>query len=141
VSSDSDALRALVLQTPPGALPARRAEAQPRERTGKSPHFDAWLSELERFLPAPDAPELDEYYRCALMGVVVGFEDRNLSPYLEQHTAIVPPLLTDIRTVYEQVRRSGAQYSPEEFVFRAFDYGIHKAYYLDWQLYLSQELY
>jgi hypothetical protein len=140
VSSDSDALRALVLRAP-APLPARRAEVPPREPTGKSLHFGTWLRELERFLPAPGERELDDYYRYALMGVVVGFEDRDLSPYLEQHTAIVPLLLKDIRVVYEQVRRSGAHYSPEEFVFRAFDYGIHKAYYLDWQLYLSQELY
>jgi hypothetical protein len=75
------------------------------------------------------------------MGMVVGFGDRNLSPYVAQHTAIIPPLLEDIRSVYQQVRASGAAYSPEEFIFRAFDYGIHKAYYLDWDLYLSHDMY
>ena len=131
------ALSELLEPSPREPPPAQRFQARAQARE----EFRAWLRELERFLPAPGERELDDYYRCALMGVVVGFEDRDLSPYLAQHTAIIPLLLKDIRAVYEQVRRSGACYSPEEFVFRAFDYGIHKAYYLDWDLYLSHDMY
>jgi hypothetical protein len=137
---DKQDLLALILR--PGPLPvAERAAERIQASTEVHSDFGVWLRELERYLPPPSDPELDEYYRYALMGVVVGFGDRNLSPFLAQHTAILPPLLEDIRSVYGQVRASGAPYSVEEFILRAFDYGIHKAYYLDWDLYLSHDMY
>lgn len=138
---DKQELLALILR--PGAevtAAAPRAEHIHAKTEGHS-EFREWLAELERYLPDPSEPELDDYYRYALMGLVVGFGDRHLSPYVAAHTAIIAPLLEDIRSVYEQVKASDASYSPEEFVFRAFDYGIHKAYYLDWDLYLSHDMY
>jgi hypothetical protein len=159
VKPDKDHLLALILRHEP-PLPARPAQADaalsellepsPREpppaqrfqaRAQARAEFRAWLRELERHLPPPSDSELDEYYRYALMGVVVGFGDRNLSPYLPQHTAMLAPLLEDIRAVYERIKSSAAPYSVEEFIFRAYDYGIHKAYYLDWDLYLSHDMY
>jgi len=145
---DKDELLALILrpQSPlAGRAPAAAAPPAPVERFHSRAkvrsEFRDWLRELERHLPPPSDPELDDYYRYALMGVVVGFGDRNLSPYLPEHTAILPHLLEDIRVVFERVKSSDAPYSVEEFIFRAFDYGIHKAYYLDWDLYLSHDMY
>jgi hypothetical protein len=146
---DKQELLALILH--PGGPPAGPGPAHPppeptsveriRAKTEMHSDFQLWLRELERHLPRPSAPELDEYYHYALMGLVVGFGDRDLSPYVREHTAIIAPLLEDIRSVYEQVCASGAAYSREEFIFRAFDYGIHKAYYLDWDLYGSHDMY
>lgn len=137
---DKQELLALILR--PEAAPAALAPAERvRAKTEVHSDFAEWLRALEGHLPPPSDPELDEYYRYALMGLVVGFGDRNLSPFLPQHTAIIAPLLADIAAVFAQIKASGAPYSPEEFVFRAFDYGIHKAYYLDWDLYLSHDMY
>jgi len=142
---DKQQLLALILhnQQSPAVVeaPETRAVERIKAKTEVYSDFDAWLRELERHLPPPSDAELDEYYHCALMGLVVGFGDRNLSPYLAEHTAIIAPLLEDIRSVFEQVKAAGAPYSREAFIFRAFDYGIHKAYYLDWDLYLSHDMY
>ena len=138
---DKQELLALILSPGRSLVPAEARREVFKARTAVHSDFGAWLRELEQHLPPPGAAELDAYYRYALMGLVVGFGDRNLSPFLPQHTAIIAPLLDDIRSVYEQIKASGAVYSEEEFIFRAFDYGIHKAYYLDWDLYLSHDMY
>jgi hypothetical protein len=115
-----------------GAL-VTAAEAQPP--------VVAVMTALRPFMPDVDDEELADFFRFALLGVSVGFCERNLSPRDEAHLRIIPPLLADIRLVYDQLRKMGAEYDREEFRYRAYDYGIHKAYYLDWQLYLSKELY
>lgn len=103
--------------------------------------FSQWMADLADFLPSDGDPALGEYQYCALMGVVVGMRDRDLSPFEADHTEIIPPLMEDIRSVYDQILASGAAYSHEGFIYRAYDYGIHKAYYLDWDRYMSHELY
>ena len=139
MKSDKDDLLALILRSADEPAPPRQEVVQ--ERVQVHSDFQVWLRALEVHLPPPSDPELDGYYHDALMGLVVGFGDRNLSPYLPQHTAVIAPMLADIRAVFEQIQASGRAYSREEFVFRAFDYGIHKAYYLDWDLYLSKDMY
>lgn len=138
---DKSELLSLILRPsgrkePPLPLPAAlRNKARSRQ------DFEDWYETLKEFLPDEEDGELAEYFQFALMGLVVAFGDRHLSPYLPAHTAIIPPLLEDIRAVYGQIRDSGAEYNREEFIFRAFDYGIHKAYYLDWSLYISKDMY
>jgi len=100
-----------------------------------------WFAALEPLLPPEDDPQLAEFLRLAVMGVCVGFIDRHLSPEVEAHRAIVPLLLDDIQSVYAQLKALGATIDRDQFRWRAFDYGIHKAYYLDWTLYLSREPY
>ena len=90
-----------------------------------------WLGVFEQFLPEDAADALREYLRFALLGVCLGFVERELSPYVAEHLTIVPPLLEDIRSVYEQIQSRETDVDAEEFRFRAFDYGVHKAYYLD----------
>ncbi len=99
------------------------------------------FNELARFMPADPDEHLQDFLRFALLGVCFGFIERDLSPFLPEHVAIVPPLLADVRSVYEQISATAAGYDPEEFRYRAYDYGLHKATYLDWQLYLSHEPY
>ncbi|MDH4247259.1 MAG: hypothetical protein OEW39_05530 [Deltaproteobacteria bacterium] len=107
----------------------------------RHPEMATWLAHLSQSVPEPQEPELARYFRLALLGVSVAFMERGLSPYLPEHVAIITPLLEDIRGVFERIRASGSRYDPEEFCRRAYEYGIHKATYLDWQLYLSKEMY
>ncbi|MFI5399725.1 MAG: hypothetical protein ACHQZQ_01565 [SAR324 cluster bacterium] len=122
----------------PAALVSARSEVA---RAAADPDVQSCAAALARCLPAPADPELAEYEQLALLGVSAGFVERHLSPHVAAHTAIVPPLIDEIRSVYREVRRLGMPYSAEEFRLRAFHYGVHKASYLDWQLYLSKELY
>jgi len=101
-----------------------------------------WLDALTPMLPSDvNEDELADFLWFALLGVAVGFDDRELSPFVEAHREIIPPLLADIRSVYEQIKARGLEYDRDLFRLRAFDYGIHKAYYLDWRLYMSKDLY
>lgn len=141
MNPDERELLSLILRPAGRGQKVATVEERVREKAQPRPEFDEWLQALQSFLPADADEELTDYLRHALMGVVVGFGDRNLSPYLDQHRAIIPPLLADIGAVYGQAKAAGAEYSREGFRFRAYDYGIHKAYYLDWSLYLSRDLY
>ena len=99
------------------------------------------LREFAPFIPAGTQEPLADYFRFALLGVSVGFAERHLSPYLQEHLEIIPPLLEDIRAVFERLEAAHAPYDPDEFRFRAYDYGVDKACYLDWRLYLSRDMY
>jgi len=100
-----------------------------------------WLEVFDQLVPRDAREPLREYLRYALLGICLGFVERDLSPYHAEHLAIVPPLIADIRGVYDQLEGMGVQADPEAFRYRAFDYGVHKAYYLDWTLYMSKECY
>ena len=100
-----------------------------------------WYDELVKFIPEETENPLREYFRLALLGVCYGFIENGLSPYINDHTAIVPPLLEEIQAVYDEVAEEKAEYDPDEFRYRSYDYGLHKATYLDWTLYQSRELY
>ena len=109
-------------------------------RVNDRPEVRACYEALAPLLGEAEEP-LAEFLRLALLGVAVGFVERNLSPHLEQHRRIVPPLLDDIRGVYDQANSQHAPYDADEFRHRAYHYGMHKASYLDWDLYLSHEMY
>ena len=147
MKQDKNDLLALILQSMPdqerGLIPApgKDVSLHLKEKAYTQADFEQWFEVLKGFLPEEEDPELSEYYQFALMGLVVGFGDRHLSPFLEEHTVIIPPLLEDIQAVYTQVKTSGGDYKREDFLYRAYDYGIHKAYYLDWSLYISKDMY
>jgi hypothetical protein len=109
-------------------------------RVNDRPEVRACFEALASLLGDDEEP-LAEFLRLALLGVAVGFVERNLSPHLAQHRRIVPPLLDDIRGVYGMASTRHADYDPDEFRHRAYHYGLHKASYLDWDLYLSHEMY
>jgi hypothetical protein len=110
-------------------------------RTREDPQAREWMRHLAIHLPRSAPPALGEYLGLALLGVCAGFLERSLSPFVPQHVEIVPPLLEEIRGVYDQVQALGGAYDEEEFRYRAFHYGLHKACYLDWRLYLSNTCY
>lgn len=122
------------------AVPVEDVRALVRQ-AGDRPEVRACFEALQPLLDDDAEEPLAEFLRLALLGVAVGFVERNLSPELEQHRAIVPPLLDDIRGVFQSAKAEQSQYDPDEFRYRAYHYGIHKASYLDWDLYLSKEMY
>jgi hypothetical protein len=122
----------------PVALLAARGEVA---RAEADPQVSAFSHELVRYVGGHGDDELAEYERLAVLGVCAGFAERQLSPYIAEHTAILPPLLAEIRAVYGELQKLGTAYDPSEFRIRAFHYGVHKASYLDWCLYLSKECY
>src|SRR3990172_7700267 len=89
-------------------------------RSRNRPEVQACYGVLEPLLGEGDAEPLAEYLRLALLGLATAFVERNLSPYLDQHRAIVAPLLEDIRGVYAQVVLHEAPYSPDEFRYRDY---------------------
>lgn len=101
----------------------------------------AVLKAVRGLIPPGADPELAGYFQFALMGVSQGFVERNLSPFIQPHLDIIPLLFDDIAAVFEQLKSGEAEYDQEEFRFRSYDYGLHKAYYLDWTLYMSKEMY
>ena len=105
------------------------------------PEARAVMEELLKLLPPGENPDLTEIFRFAFFGISMGFAERALSPYVPEHMEIIPQLLADIRAVYEQVQAAGVKVSREEFFRQAYDFGLHKAYYLDWNLYMSKEMY
>ena len=105
------------------------------------PEITPWLEHLSQHLPAVQEAELGRYFRFALLGVCAGFMERGLSPYLPEHVEIIAPLLADIQGVFDRIQSMNAAYSPEEFCQQAYAYGVHEATYLDWDLYLSKEMY
>jgi hypothetical protein len=138
-----DPLAGMLEVVTPGRPPAQaRAETLALlARASDDAEIQDWMRHLASYLP-PEAPEpLEEFLRLALLGVCAGFQERTLSPYAPQHAEIIPPLLAEIRAVYDQVQALGGGYDTEEFRYRAFHYGLHKACYLDWRLYLSNTCY
>lgn len=110
-------------------------------RAGALERAREWLKQFDRFLPPEAGEPLQEYLRYAVLGLCLGFVERDLSPFHEDHLAIVTPMLEDIQAVFGQLAALGQLPEPELFRYRCFDYGVHKAYYLDWTLYMSKECY
>jgi hypothetical protein len=131
-------LTALVSPAPAEALEQTRALIRD---AGTTERAREWLPAFDPFLPAEVEAPLLEYLRYAVLGLCLGFVERDLSPFHQEHLAIVAPMLADIRSVFEQLAEMRRLPDPEQFRFRCFDYGVHKAYYLDWTLYMSKECY
>jgi hypothetical protein len=139
MTPDRATLLASVQATPaPGALEETRALVR---RANTLEQAREWLKVFDAFLPADTEEPLLEYLRYALLGLCLGFVERDLSPYHGEHLAIVTPMLDDIRAVYGQLDERQRRADPDAFRYRCFDYGVHKAYYLDWTLYMSKECY
>jgi hypothetical protein len=100
-----------------------------------------WLKVFDQFIPEGAEEPLLAHLRYALLGLCLGFVERDLSPFFGPHLEIVTPMLEDIQSVYAQLDERNQLPEPDRFRYRCFDYGVHKAYYLDWTLYMSKECY
>jgi hypothetical protein len=131
----------LEVSSPAGPAVARAETLALLARSRDDAQVRQWMAHLSGHVPPDAPPPLEEFLRLALLGVCAGFLERTLSPYAPQHEEIIPPLVAEIRAVYEQVQAAGGSYDADEFRYRAFHYGLHKACYLDWRLYLSNTCY
>jgi hypothetical protein len=138
MSATPDAAGFDLVPLAPAALVAARAQLAKAESDVR---VLAYCQELVRFLGTHGDDELAGYERSAILGVCAEFVERQISPYLAEHLVIVSPLLEEIRGVYRRLRQLGTAYDPSGFRIRAFHYGVHKASYLDWRLYLSKDCY
>jgi hypothetical protein len=136
-----DTLLASLREPPPSAAAHNDETRALIRRLDRLERAREWLRVFEQFLPPGQEGSAREMLQYALLGLCLGFIERDLSPFVAEHLAIVPPMLEDVRSVYDQAAVQSSAIDPEEFRFRAFDYGVHKAYYLDWTLYMSKECY
>jgi len=99
------------------------------------------LHALLPLIPQAAEARLKDIYYFAILGVSQGFSERGLSPFLPEHLEMIPALMADIQAVFLEVQASAAQVTDEEFCRQAYEFGLHKAFYLDWRLYMSHEMY
>lgn len=92
-------------------------------------------------LPAQESPGLDHWRQLALLGLWVGLRERNLDPARPEHQAVLPRVLEDVSGAFRQLCESGGNPNAPAVRWQVYDFGVQWAYYLDWDLYMSQELY
>lgn len=103
-----------------------------------------WWPEVQQIAQAHQtdhSPTLNEWIELALLGACVGFVERDLAPILPAHQYVYARIIGDISEVYYQIQQQGLDYDHDYMRFVLFDFGVQCIYHLDWELYLSQELY
>ena len=119
------------------ALSAQLGKANPTEDARRR---ERWLERLRE--EAGDAPPpFAEYVEIAILGMCLAFEERGIPPDLPGHRSLLHLLVKDVSGMCRQLQQSGHSYSREDLLFRAYDYGMRRAYHLDWELYGSQTSY
>ncbi len=86
-------------------------------------------------------PLLREWLKLVLLGVCNGFTERGLDPELPEHREVFSRIVKDVSGVYSQLRGMQPEKGLESLKSQVYDYGVQWAYYLDWKLYMSEELY
>ncbi len=99
-----------------------------------------WKAGISRIDQDAD-PLLIEWLSLAILGACVGFSERNLNPELPEHQRIIPRIISDVSGVYSKMLRQGGEEDLSKLKFEVYDFGIQWVYYLDWDLYMSRELY
>ncbi|MBF0352252.1 MAG: hypothetical protein HQM11_14560 [SAR324 cluster bacterium] len=84
---------------------------------------------------------LRQWLELALLGTCTGFAERNLSATHPDHQYIYPRIIEDVTAMFEHFQRNALSLDSAAVEFQVFDYGIQWVYYLDWDLYMSKELY
>ena len=92
-------------------------------------------------LPVPEPTGLAIWQQLALLGVWTGMQERKLDPARPEHQAVLPRVLEDVGGAFQQLCESGGNPGDVTVRRQVYDFGIQWAYYLDWDLYMSQELY
>ncbi|AXR61565.1 LIC_11502 family protein [Leptospira mayottensis] len=80
---------------------------------------------------------------ASILGVLKGFNERDLKPFHVSHKYIFSELRSEVLETIE-VTDSINTISNEnriKLLKEAFDYGIRKVYHLEWKLYTSREIY
>ncbi|MGK5090666.1 hypothetical protein WDW89_01470 [Deltaproteobacteria bacterium TL4] len=99
------------------------------------------LEELRPLVESVSEPELREWFKIACLGTCVGFIERNLNPAHPAHQYIYSKIIDDLQSMLSYLSNENINYDPHSMKYQVYDYGIQWVYYLDWELYMSQELY
>ena len=110
----------------------------PRER---DPCFQRDWMIVYSTLDARKNPLFREWLKLVLLGVCTGFAERGLDPELPEHHEVFSRIVKDVSGIYSQLRDMQPEKSSESLKSQVFDYGVQWAYYLDWKLYMSKDLY
>ena len=86
-------------------------------------------------------PLLRELLKLVLLGVCTGFAERGLDSEVTEHREVFSGIVKDVSEVYSQLRGVQLKKGLESLKSQVYHYGVQWAYYLDWKLYMSKELY
>lgn len=100
-----------------------------------------WWTELLPMVANVKDKTLCEWLKLALLGTCVGFAERNLLPQNPLHQYIFPRIIKDVTDMYNKLRQSNISFDSDYIKYQVYDFGIQWVYYMDWDVYMSQELY
>ncbi len=92
-------------------------------------------------VPDTVAEALRPWLQQVLLGYAWGLKERNMRREDLRHLEPIPRILEDVSGLFTQLEGHPEQQQAPELLAQVFDFGVQWAYYLDWKLYLSQELY
>ena len=107
----------------------------------RDPCFQREWMTVSSALDARTDPLLRKWLKLVLLGVCTGFEERGLDPELPEHREVFSRIVKDVSGVYSQLSGMQPGKGLESLKTQIYDYGVQWAYYLDWKLYMSKELY
>ena len=84
---------------------------------------------------------LQEFLNLAILGVCQGFEERNLDPGLPEHREVFSHVIKDVKGLIQKIPVPSNGKELQRLKKQVFDFGTQWVYYLDWELYMSKELY
>lgn len=99
-----------------------------------------WKTRIALIEPETDSL-LKEWLNLAILGACVGFSERNLNPDLPEHHRILPHIIRDVSGVYRKMKPHSDAKDLRQLKRQVYDFGVQWVYYLDWDLYMSRELY
>ena len=101
---------------------------------------EAQLNELLPLIKEVN-PILREWLKLAFIGTLMGFMERGLLSQDPNHQYIYSSIIEDVRKMFDHLQEAGGDLESDFLKYQIYDYGVQWVYYLDWSLYLSQELY
>ena len=104
---------------------------------------DCWELQIEKWISPKIKEEspLNDWEKLVLLGTCIGFHQRNLNCNDPAHQYIYPKILMDVQNLFPEFIKEGADPNHPEILSQVIDFGIQWVYYMDWDLYMSQELY
>ncbi|MGA1599712.1 MAG: hypothetical protein ACO4AU_11725 [bacterium] len=107
-------------------------------RIREHPRAQEIRSWVEEHLPRGEE-SISRWSRYVLAGYASGLLERRMRLDDARHLEPIERILEDVRGLHAQL--SASQLNEPALWAQVFDFGIQWAYYLDWRLYLSQDLY
>ena len=103
--------------------------------------INGWWKDLKLMIPEESDEQLKEWLKILLLGVCVGFKERNLNPELPAHQYIYPRMFKDVSDMFHKLQARKLPLDTSEMKWQVYDFGLQWIYYMDWDVYISQELY